>query len=98
LGIGNIVDHAFDYVIRDIIEWSKKVRVGGIIAGHDYYMFDERGVVMAVDAYIKAHNIREAYFTDEKRHTYFWIKRKRNPTFRTVNGCNKKETQMLSEC
>jgi len=85
-------NHAFDYAIRDIIEWSRKVRVGGVIAGHDYYMFDERGVVFAVDAYIKAHNVKPVYFTDEKRHTYFWVKTKRNPSYRTANGCDKDET------
>jgi len=29
-------NHKFDYVIEDIIEWSRKVRKGGIISGHDY--------------------------------------------------------------
>lgn len=71
-------NHSFDYVMRDIIEWSKKVKFGGIVSGHDYYMFHHRGVMTAVDAYITAHNIKRAYFTDEKRHTYFWVKTKRN--------------------
>lgn len=30
-------NHSFQYVIDDIAAWSKKVRVGGIISGHDYY-------------------------------------------------------------
>jgi hypothetical protein len=30
-------NHSFEYVINDIAEWSKKVRVGGIISGHDYW-------------------------------------------------------------
>ena len=29
-------DHTFDFVMQDIIEWSKKVRPGGIVAGHDF--------------------------------------------------------------
>lgn len=30
-------NHTFEYVINDIAEWSKKVRPGGIIAGHDFW-------------------------------------------------------------
>lgn len=29
-------NHALPWVMDDIVEWSKKVRSGGIIAGHDY--------------------------------------------------------------
>lgn len=31
-------NHAYNYVKQDIQEWSKKVRIGGIISGHDYDM------------------------------------------------------------
>jgi phage-related protein len=51
-------NHAFDYVIQDLIEWSKKVRVGGIISGDDYYDFRKAGVIPAVNAYTKAHEIK----------------------------------------
>jgi hypothetical protein len=30
-------NHSFQYVVNDIAEWSKKVRVGGIVAGHDFW-------------------------------------------------------------
>ena len=30
-------NHSFEYVIDDIAAWSKKVRPGGIVAGHDYW-------------------------------------------------------------
>jgi len=30
-------NHSFEFVINDIAEWSKKVRVGGIVSGHDYW-------------------------------------------------------------
>lgn len=40
-------NHSFQYVINDIAEWNKKVRVGGIISGHDYWRSFEGG------AYIK---------------------------------------------
>ena len=30
-------NHSFEYVVEDIAQWSKKVRPGGIVAGHDYW-------------------------------------------------------------
>jgi len=33
-------DHVFDEVLLDIRNWFAKVRVGGVIAGHDYPKFD----------------------------------------------------------
>ena len=30
-------NHSFEYVVDDIAGWSKKVRPGGIISGHDYW-------------------------------------------------------------
>jgi len=50
--------HAFDFVMQDIIEWSRKVRKGGIVSGDDYYKFKGAGVIEAVDAYTKAHGIK----------------------------------------
>jgi hypothetical protein len=44
-------DHRFDYVMLDLILWGRKVREGGMIAGHDYYRFRQGGVVPAVDVY-----------------------------------------------
>lgn len=38
-------NHTFQYVINDIAEWSKKVRPGGIISGHDFWnSVNERNV------------------------------------------------------
>lgn len=51
-------NHSFDYVMEDLIEWSKKVRIGGIVSGDDYYHFRKAGVIEAVDAYTKAHGIK----------------------------------------
>lgn len=48
--------HDFDNVILDIILWSRKVRKGGIVSGHDYYQFNG-GVIPAVNAYAEAHKI-----------------------------------------
>jgi predicted O-methyltransferase YrrM len=67
-------DHRFDPVMEDIIEWSKKVRPGGIVSGHDYYRFRNAGVVPAVDVYTHVHAIHEWFITDEKEASFFWVK------------------------
>lgn len=64
-------NHSFDYIIRDIIEWNKKVRKGGIMSGHDYYNLKDVDVVIAVDAYTTAHHI-EGFITEEKPHSFWW--------------------------
>jgi hypothetical protein len=30
-------DHSFEGCRRDILAWAPKVKVGGVLAGHDYY-------------------------------------------------------------
>lgn len=68
--------HGFDFVMQDIIEWGKRVRKGGIISGHDYYHFRRAGVVEAVDAYTRAHGVKEWWLTNEKKEkSWFWVKR-----------------------
>ncbi len=55
--------HDFKNVADDICEWSKKVRVGGIVFGHDYKRSSSRSrfrvhVKDVVDAYMYSHSIR----------------------------------------
>lgn len=67
-------DHAFDFVMQDLIVWSKKIKPGGIISGHDYYRFRGAGVVNAVDAYTAAHQIHEWFLDDQREISFFWAK------------------------
>lgn len=41
--------HDYDHVWEDIREWEKKVKKGGIVAGHDYGNRKNYGVVKAVN-------------------------------------------------
>ncbi len=52
-------NHEYDAVLEDIIEWTKKIKVGGIIAGHDYKEDKDKkyGVVEAVNLYAKLNHI-----------------------------------------
>lgn len=66
--------HDFNSVMLDIINWSTKVRPGGIIAGHDYFTFYSSGVIRAVNSYTAAHSITNWYVTAEAAPTWFWVK------------------------
>lgn len=70
-------NHAFEYVVNDIAEWSKKVRPGGVVSGHDYsdYMFE---VKVAVDSWMKAKKINPWFLTNDKHTSWFYVKN--NPT------------------
>lgn len=58
-------NHNFRYVAEDIVEWTKKVRIGGVVSGHDYIdprrLPPRRWPVMhvkhIVDAYTDAYRI-----------------------------------------
>lgn len=67
-------DHSFDFVMQDLIEWSKKVRSGGIVSGHDAYRFRGAGVVDAVSVYTHCHQINEWFVCDEREVSFFWEK------------------------
>jgi hypothetical protein len=66
-------DHHYRYVYEDIVNWAKKVRKGGIIAGHDYACTDPEinelpiryqkhlEVASAVDRYIEENGIENFY-------------------------------------
>lgn len=66
-------DHRFQYVAEDIVEWTKKVKKGGVVSGHDYICTDSYlnslpikkklhlQVGAIVDAYVKAFGIEDFY-------------------------------------
>ena len=68
--------HEFDSVMRDVMHWARKVRPGGIVAGHDYYPFYQGGVIPAIDAYTRAHNINDFYITTADDYpSWFWVQK-----------------------
>ena len=52
-------NHQYEYVYEDITEWTKRVRKGGIVCGHDYIEDPSRkyGVIKAVNQYIEENNV-----------------------------------------
>jgi len=63
-------NHSFRYVAEDLCEWSKKVKKGGIIAGHDYIYGNpvHFHVRFVLEAYIEAFGIKN-----------FWVLGRKHP-------------------
>ena len=83
-------NHSFKFVAEDIFEWSKKVKPGGVISGHDYVRmrnWDRHHVhvVYVLGGYTRAFHIdnwyvigSQAKVEGQKRDRYrswFWIKK-----------------------
>ena len=79
-------NHGFMYVAEDIHQWSKKVRKGGVISGHDYITLGPPGysdVKHVIDAYTGRHRMkwyvlgrkhpRKGEKRDKER-SWFWFK------------------------
>lgn len=82
-------NHTLPFIINDIIEWSKKVRKGGIVSGHDYRkstrMITQNHVVYAVNCYTQSYRIRPWFLLGRKAknpgevrdnaRSWMWIKK-----------------------
>lgn len=71
-------NHRFDYVVYDIIEWTKKVKKGGIVSGHDYVVANQCGVIPAVNAYVQAHTLKLNVTTDPTETISWWFVKRWN--------------------
>ena len=67
--------HLFDDIMTDLITWVRKVRIGGIVSGHDYFHVSKIGVMEAVNAYTHAHYIIQWYITNDVHPSWFWVKK-----------------------
>ena len=71
-------NHSYKNMKEDIEGWSKIVRKGGIVSGHDYGHFKHKdrnlGTKRAIDGYIKEHNKKLFLVNRNYQTTWFFIK------------------------
>jgi predicted O-methyltransferase YrrM len=68
-------NHMYDHVIEDVRLWSKKVRVGGILSGHDYMLRNENcQVTEAINDYTKANGIAP-WIIFGRIKSWLWVKK-----------------------
>lgn len=79
-------DHSYDFVMQDLIAWGRKLKKGGIMSGHDYYIEKSTQsrrakVRRALDDYTSVHGIK--FYTTDENHaellgdvypSWFWVK------------------------
>lgn len=70
-------NHEFIYIAEDINAWVRKVRPGGILAGHDYLRAKEGKykchVKDVVQAWAYSHSVSPWFFTSERCPSWFWV-------------------------
>ena len=82
-------NHDFPNFINDLHQWSKKVRVGGIVSGHDFALFSYKKrnhVKRALTAYARCYRMVPLFIVGameykkgvlrDKYRSFFWVKDK----------------------
>ena len=70
-------NHDFRHVTEDVDEWSKKVRPGGIVSGHDFFKnyHEGYGVREALPAWCDANRIKPLFvMTKDKCPSWLYVK------------------------
>lgn len=75
-------NHSYEHCVQDIALWSKKVRKGGIIYGHDYddysqhkRRWSEMNVMNAVDGWMKSYRISPWFvITHNRNKCWMYVK------------------------
>jgi SAM-dependent methyltransferase len=70
-------NHHFRYIAEDLCEWTRKVRKGGVISGHDFFYSLKIGenaqqVRWAVEAFIGAYNIKTCFILGKQSRPDKW--------------------------
>ena len=67
-------NHAFEYTVQDIALWSKKVRKGGVVYGHDFEDWSrnwrrfDMGVINAVTGWCQSYQIHPWFIIGKDKH------------------------------
>ena len=82
-------DHTFKNVVLDICGWIKKVKIGGILSGHDFRRYVEENrshVPQAVEGYTDSYHIKPWFVLGrkhaepgeirDKERSWMWVKTK----------------------
>ena len=75
-------NHAYEYVVQDIALWSKKVRKGGVVYGHDFddysksnKLYNRMCVIPAVEGWMKSYRIKPWFvITNNKNKCWMYVK------------------------
>lgn len=71
-------NHAYDFVSQDMRLWWPKLKIGGMLAGHDYSPEIQQragngGVIRAVDEFVQLHSLK-LRLTEERFPTWYFLR------------------------
>lgn len=68
-------NHEYDHVLEDITQWTKKVKLGGIVCGHDYKedLTNNYGVIEAVTKYVKDNHVSPLFILRKRGLVDCWM-------------------------
>jgi predicted O-methyltransferase YrrM len=64
-------NHEYEFIKQDIKAWFKKIKKGGVLAGHDYSEQHWPGVKKAVDEFSKNNNLNLVVYKDQQVWAFF---------------------------
>lgn len=83
-------NHEYQQTVNDVAEWQKKVKIGGIVAGHDYVLRKDPGYLMhvphAINGYCASYDIKPLFILGanddpkpprDSSRSWFYVKTKR---------------------
>ena len=66
--------HEFNSVMLDLIYWTDRVKIGGVVAGHDYVPLYQCGVMKALDAFCAGNNIFDYIILKDPQPSWAFVK------------------------
>jgi hypothetical protein len=69
-------NHSYEFVVEDLKAWEPKVKTGGIIMGHDYFVMKKLnfGVIQAVNGWVETHHIKHLFTWSDNCLSWMYIK------------------------
>jgi len=69
-------NHTYEWVVEDLKAWVPKVRQGGIVMGHDYFVMKKLnfGVIQAVNGWVETHFIKHLFTWADNCPSWCFIK------------------------
>lgn len=68
-------NHEYEWVVEDLKLWAKKVKPGGIVMGHDYFVMKKLnfGVIQAVNGWVETHHIKHLFTWTDNCPSWMYI-------------------------
>jgi hypothetical protein len=69
-------NHSYEWVVEDMKAWIPKVKTGGIVMGHDYFVMKKLnfGVIQAVNGWVETHFIKHLFKWTDNCPCWMFIK------------------------